>query len=129
MVEWFGAIFFIIVVYVLRKQVIERNFQSIALTKILGFRNGEIGRLYIVSTSLAVLIGLLIAIPFIDIAMKIIFEEYLYTMITGYIPCKIELETYLVTVLTGILCYAVVAVLQMRKVSKVEKSEALKNIE
>lgn len=129
LVEWFGATFFIIVVYVLCKQVIERNFQSIALTKILGFRNGEIGGFYIVSTSIAVLTGLLIAIPFIDVVMKIIFEKYLYTMITGYIPCNIEVETYLVMVITGILCYAVVAVLQMRKVSKVDKSEALKNVE
>lgn len=129
LVEWFGAIFFIIVVYVLCKQVIERNFQSIALTKILGFQNGEIAGFYIISTSIAVLTGLLIAIPFIDAAMKIIFEKYLYTMITGYIPCNIEVETYLVMVITGILCYAVVAALQMRKVSKVDKSEALKNVE
>lgn len=45
--KWFGALFFIIVVYVLCKQVIERNFRSIAMTKILGFRNGEIAGLYI----------------------------------------------------------------------------------
>lgn len=127
--KWFGAFFFIIVIYVLCKQVIERNFQSIALTKILGFRNSEIAGLYIVSTSIAVLVGLLISIPFIDVAMKTIFKGYIYTMMTGYIPCTISPITYTVTFVTGVACYAAVALLQMRKVAKVSKSEALKNVE
>ncbi|MDO5150306.1 MAG: ABC transporter permease [Oscillospiraceae bacterium] len=127
--KWFGALFFVIVVYVLCKQVIERNFQSIAMTKILGFRNGEIGGLYIASTTIAVLFGLIISIPFIDIAMRAIFKGYIYTMMTGYIPYVISPVTYIITVSTGLTCYAVVALLQMRKVSKVSKSEALKNVE
>lgn len=127
--KWFGALFFVIVVYVLCKQVIERNFQSISMTKILGFRNGEIGGLYIASTTIAVILGLAVSVPFIDIAMRAIFKGYLYTMMTGYIPYVISPVTYIVTVSTGLVCYAVVALLQMRKVSKVSKSEALKNIE
>ncbi|MGN1134943.1 MAG: ATP-binding cassette domain-containing protein [Oscillospiraceae bacterium] len=127
--KWFGAIFFVIVVYVLCKQVIERNFQSIAMTKILGFRNGEIGGLYIASTTIAVLLGLIISIPFMDVAMRAIFKGYLYTMMTGYIPYVMSPMTYIVTVSVGLVCYAVVALLQMRKVSKISKSEALKNVE
>lgn len=127
--KWFGAMFFVIVVYVLCKQVIERNFQSIAMTKILGFRNGEIGSLYIASTTIAVVFGLIISIPFIDIAMRAVFKGYIYTMMTGYIPYVISPMTYIITVSTGLVCYAVVALLQMRKVSRVSKSEALKNVE
>ncbi len=127
--KWFGAMFFVIVVYVLCKQVIERNFQSIALTKILGFRNGEIGSLYIASTSIAVIFGLALSVPFIDVAMRAIFKSYLYTMMTGYFPYMMSPITYIVTVVTGIVCYAIVALLQMRKVAKVSKSEALKNVE
>lgn len=129
LIQWFGALFFIIVVYVLCKQVIERNFQSIAMTKILGFRNGEIAALYIASTTLAVILGLAISIPFIDLAMKAIFTGYLYTMMTGYLPLSISPVTYLVMFLTGLGCYVVVALLQMRKVSQISKSEALKNVE
>lgn len=129
LIKWFGALFFIIVVYVLCKQVIERNFQSIAMTKILGFRNGEIAALYIASTTIAVLLGLVISIPFINLAMKAIFSGYLYTMMTGYLPLSISPMTYLIMFLTGLGCYIVVALLQMRKVSKVSKSEALKNVE
>ena len=127
--KWFGALFFIIVVYVLCKQVIERNFQSISMTKILGFHNSEIALLYIASTSIAVLIGLLISIPFIDVAMKAIFNGYIYTVMTGYIPLSISPVTYAVMFFTGLGCYIVVALLQMCKVAKVSKSEALKNTE
>ena len=129
MIKWFGALFFIIVVYVLCKQVIERNFQSIAMTKILGFRSGEIATLYIASTTIAVIIGLVIAIPFIDIAMKAIVNGYLYTMMTGYLPISVTPATYAVMFFTGLGCYIVVALLQMRKVARISKSEALKNAE
>lgn len=104
LIKWFGALFFIIVVYVLCKQVIERNFQSIAMTKIFGFRNGEIGMLYIASTTIAVIVGLLISIPFIDVAMKLIVNGYLYTMMTGYLPLSMSPMTYVVMFFTSNVC-------------------------
>lgn len=124
-----GALFDIIVIYVLCKQVIERNFQSISMTKILGYKNSEIAGLYIVSTSIAVIFGLVLSVPFIDLSLRAIFKGYLYTLMTGYIPYIISPVTYAVVILTGLACYAVVALLQMRKVAKVSKSEALKNTE
>lgn len=127
--KYFGAMFFIIVVYVLCKQIIERNFHSISLTKILGFKNSEIGSLYILSTTLAVLIGLGLSVPIIDISVKAIFKGYLYTMMAGYLPCIISPVTYAIMIGIGLACYAVVAALQMLKVSRVSKSEALKNVE
>lgn len=125
----FGAAFFIIVVYVLCKQVIERNFQSIAMTKILGFKNSEISSLYIASTSIAVFLGLIISIPLIDIVMRALFKGYIYTMMSGFFPYIVSPVTYVITIVTGLACYGVVALLQMRKVSRVSKSEALKNTE
>ncbi len=127
--KWFGALFFIVVVYVLCKQVIERNFQSIAMTKILGFRNSEISSLYIMSTTIAVLLGFAITVPFIDIVMRALFKGYIYTMMTGYISYIMSPITYVITIGIGLLCYAVVVILQMRRISKVSKSEALKNVE
>ena len=50
-------------------------------------------------------------------------------MMAGYIPYVISPVTYIITVSTGLICYIVVALLQMRKVAKVSKSEALKNVE
>ena len=52
MMYGFSVIIFLVVIYLLSKVIIEKNAQSISMTKILGYTNGEISRLYILSTSL-----------------------------------------------------------------------------
>ena len=68
----------LLVMYILTKQIIERNIKSISLTKILGFNDIEIGKLYLVITSLVVFASLLISVPIIDISMRLIFDTVLY---------------------------------------------------
>ncbi len=43
--EWLGVILFVLIMFILTKQIIEKNTRSIAMTKILGFNDFEIGRL------------------------------------------------------------------------------------
>ena len=40
-----------VLIYLLSKIIIEKNAQSISMVKILGYTNGEISKLYIMSTS------------------------------------------------------------------------------
>ena len=47
MMYGFSVIIFLVVIYLLSKVIIEKNAQSISMTKILGYTNGEISRLYI----------------------------------------------------------------------------------
>ena len=54
MMYGFSVIIFLVVIYLLSKVIIEKNAQSISMTKILGYTNGEISRLYILSTSLVI---------------------------------------------------------------------------
>ena len=124
-----GAVLFLLLMYILTKQVIEKNTKSIALTKILGFTNGEIGRLYLLITSLVVLASLLISIPLIDVALRWMFHSYMYTEMSGYIPYIIDNSCYVRMVVMGIVCYALVAMGMMIKLGKIPKGEALKNQE
>jgi putative ABC transport system permease protein len=48
---------------------------------------------------------------------------------TGYIPYIVSNQCFYIMVLLGIASYAVVAVLQMHRIRKIPKSDALKNIE
>ncbi len=125
----FGIIMFLLLMYLLSKQIIEKNTQSISMTKILGFTDGEIGRLYIVTTSVVTTISLLLAIPIISYLMYLAFTSYLYTQMTGYIPCNISKNCYLSMFLMGLASYALVALLQIVKIKKISKSESLKNVE
>jgi putative ABC transport system permease protein len=125
----FAIIMFILLMYILSKQIIEKNSQSISMTKILGFRDGEIGGLYIVATSIVVLISLLAAVPISDVTIKFLFNHYMYTMMTGYLPCTIANNAFYFVIFLGILCYALVAALQLFKIRRIPKSDALKNVE
>lgn len=129
MIKYFGIIMFVLMMYILSKQVIEKNFQSISMCKILGFKNSEIGKLYILSTSIAVIIGLLVSIPITDMILRWAFCSYLYKIVSGYFPYNVRTSSFVFMVLLGIVSYCAVAVIQFIKISRIPKSEALKNVE
>ncbi len=124
-----GVLLFALLMYLLSKQILEKNASSISMTKILGFRDSEIGRLYIVATSVVVVLSLLISVPLIDGMLRIVFTSYLYTEMTGYIPYIISNSCYVKMFVLGVLCYGLISLLQMRKIRRIPKSDALKNME
>jgi putative ABC transport system permease protein len=125
----FGAVMFMLLMYLLSKQIIEKNAASISMVKILGFTNGEIGGLYIVATSVVVVLSLLAAVPLTDSILRLLFHSYLYTQITGYIPYIISSNCFAVMIVLGLICYGAVSVLQLVKIQRIPKSDALKNVE
>lgn len=125
----FGIAMFILLMYLLSKQIIERNFQSISMCKILGFRNSEIGGLYIASTSAVVILGLIAAVPACDAILRWAFSSYLYTEMTGYIPYIVRPSCFVIMVISGLVSYVAVAAFLLLKIKRIPKSEALKNVE
>ena len=97
------------------------------MAKILGFTDIEIGRLYLIMTSFAVLASLLLSIPLIDALLRWAFHSYMYTEMTGYIPYIVSNSCFVTMVVMGMVCYAVVAAGLMIKIKKTPKGEALKN--
>jgi putative ABC transport system permease protein len=125
----FGAVMFMLLMYLLSKQIIEKNAQSISMAKILGFTNGEIGGLYIAATSVVVVLSLLVAVPLTDSILRWLFHSYLYTEMTGYIPYIISPNCFVFMIVLGLICYGAVSVLQLVKIQRIPKSDALKNVE
>lgn len=129
MFQGFGVVMFLFLMFILTKQVIEKNMQSIAMTKILGFSTGEIGKLYLVITSFVVIVALLISIPLVDATLRWIFSSMLYTQMTGYIPYIVSKMCYVKMFVMGIISYVVVSALMIVKIRRIPQSEALKNVE
>lgn len=127
--QYFGIILFLLLMYLLSKQIIEKNAVAISMVKILGYSNGEIGGLYIAATSVAVVVFLLLSVPICYFVLKWLFGSYLYTEISGYIPYMISETIFVKMIIYGILSYAAVAAMQMFKISRIPKSDALKNVE
>ena len=129
MMYGFSVIIFLVVIYLLSKVIIEKNAQAISMTKILGYTDGEISRLYILSTSLVVVICLLLSLPIERQIMEVLFREMMLSSISGWITMWVDPMIYVKMMAIGIATYAVVAVLEFRRIRHVPMDEALKNME
>ena len=128
-VQIFSIIMFMILIYLLSKIVIEKNAQSISMTKILGYTNGEISRLYILSTTMVVIVSILLSMPIMKYSMVWMFKVMLRAMMSGWVDIDISPSLYPKMFVMGILTYVVVAAFEYGKVKKVPMDEALKNVE
>lgn len=129
MVNVFAMVIFTVLLYLLGKIIIEKNAQSISISKILGYSNPEISGLYIVTTSIVVVLLLLFTLPIESFILIRIFRIMITQMMSGWMPLVIEQRTFVQAFLMGVGVYAVVAVFEYWKVRKVPMGEALKNIE
>jgi len=124
----FGVIIFMLIIYMLSKIIIEKNAQSVSMTKILGYSNKEINSLYITPTTIVVISSMLITIPvvsvLIDYVMDIALSGY-----AGYLPFYVPMSVYVKMFLLGVVSYAVIAFMQTRRVKKIPLDIALKNVE
>lgn len=122
-----GVVIFLLIMYILTKQIIEKNSKSVSMTKILGFSNVEIGKLYIVITSIVTVLSLLASIPLVSLMLRWAFKSYIYTQMTGYIPYIVSNSCYVTMFVLGVVSYAAVAFLMLLKIKKTPLGEALKN--
>lgn len=124
----FGIVMFMLIVYLLSKLIIEKNSQSISMTKILGYQNSEINGIYIMTTSIVVVLSMLLTIPITNIALKQVCE-YFFKTYPGWLPYYVAPSVFVKMAVMGIVSYAVIAFFQTRKVKKVPLADALKNVE
>ena len=129
MVNGFAIMIYMVLIYLLSKIIIEKNAQSISMVKILGYTNGEISKLYIMSTFLVVVFCLLLSLPLETVIMKVLFREMMLSSISGWITLWIDPMIYVQMFAAGIITYGIVALLEFRRVKKVPMDEALKNVE
>lgn len=129
LINGFAIGIFIVLIYLLSKIIIEKNAQSISMAKILGYTNGEIGKLYIWSTTIVVIICLLLSLPIEKAIMGVVFREMMLSSVSGWIALWIDPKIYLEMFLIGIGTYAVVSLLEYRRIRRIPMDEALKNAE
>lgn len=129
LINGFAIGIFIVLIYLLSKIIIEKNAQSISMAKILGYTNGEIGKLYIWSTTIVVVICLLLSLPIEKAIMGVVFREMMLSSVSGWIALWIDPKIYLKMFLIGIGTYAVVSLLEYRRIRRIPMDEALKNAE
>ena len=93
---YFGLVMFMLIIYLLSKIVLEKNALSISMTKILGYTNSEIGGLYIVSTSIVVILSFFVSMPLVDTIMRFVCEA-IFSAYSGWLPYEVPFMVWLLT--------------------------------
>ncbi|MBR1456431.1 MAG: FtsX-like permease family protein [Oscillospiraceae bacterium] len=129
LVDAFSVLMFLILIYLLAKLIIEKNAQAISMTKILGYSNREISRLYLLSTSIVVVLCLAASLPIETRVMYWLYRYFMVRSIPGWISFYVDRAIYVKMMLMGLAAYGIVAALEYRRICRIPMDEALKNAE
>ncbi len=115
-------------IYLLAKIIIERNEHSISMAKILGFKNGEIGSLYIVPTAIVVVLFSVVSLVIGYYLMIWIFHVFMLQL-DGYFAFYMKQSSMLLAVVYLLVGYAAVSLIDFARIKRIPLDVALKNIE
>ena len=126
LVDAFSVLIFIVLIYLMSRIIIEKNALHISMAKILGYNNREISSLYITSTTIVVISLLLVSLPVENVLLRFVFEMFIVTSISGWIPYWLDPMIYAKMFILGFGTYLIVALLEYRKIQRIPKEEVLK---
>lgn len=117
-----------IIIYLLTKIIIEKNEVSIAMTKILGYTDGEIASLYLITTGIVVLVSELAAI-FVGYLTMAFFWKLMMMSLGGWFAFVMQPSGFVKEFVLVFAAYVIIAVIDFIRVKNVPKTLALKNVE
>lgn len=127
-IKVFATVMAALLIYLLTKLILERNSTAISMVKILGYSNNEIARLYLLATSIVVILSILISLILATELISLIYRTFMLDF-GGWLTCYFAPWIYPAMFLMLLLAYGVVAVLQFHKIRKIPMDTALKNVE
>ena len=117
-----------VLIYLLTKIIIEKNENAISMTKILGYENREIAGLYLLSTTIMVVVIDVASIFIGGIIMSQAWKMIMYGY-SGWFTFILSPEGYAKMFAFILLGYLLVMFFDFRRIKKVPMDEALKNVE
>ncbi len=117
-----------VMIYLLTKLIIEKNETAISMTKILGYENREIASLYLMSTSIVVVIADLICVAIGTFVMKVVWKMMLFSY-SGWFEFKVKPLGYVKMFGFVLIGYLIVMIFDFKRIKTVPMDQALKNVE
>lgn len=115
-------------IYLLTKIIIEKNENAISMTKILGYENGEIAKLYLLSTSIVLVAADAISVFFGTLIMNGAWKAIMFSY-SGWYTFKMNPLGYAKMFLFVLIGYLIVLGFDFRRIKKIPLDKALKNAE
>lgn len=117
-----------VMIYLLTKIIIEKNENAISMTKILGYQNREIAGLYLLSTTIVVLIVDFICVVLGALVMNTVWRVVLETY-SGWFPFYMGVIDYVKMYVFILIGYLIVMAVDFGRIKRIPMDEALKNVE
>ena len=117
-----------VLIYLLTKIIIEKNENAISMTKILGYTQKEISSLYILSTTIVMLLFDLVGMLVGYLGIKAVWYTYMQSM-DGWFTFYISPLGFVKLFSFVFIGYLIVMWLDYRRIRRVPMDEALKNVE
>lgn len=117
-----------VLIFLITKVIIERNEQSISMVKILGYSNREVASLYLVTTTLVVIVADIVSVFASREIMKGLWKLILARM-GGYFPMVITGSGLIRMFLIVFAGYLIVMFVDFRRIRKIPMDQALKDME
>ena len=115
-------------IYLLTKLIIEKNENAISMTKILGYENREIASLYLLSTTIVMLVIDVLTVAVGVWVMNFAWKEILMTY-SGWFIFHMETISYVKMFAFVLIGYVIVMILDFQRIKKIPMDQALKNVE
>lgn len=128
LIKYFALILAVLIIYLLVKLIIEKNASAISLVKVLGYSNGEIFSLYLVSTTWVVVISIVLSLFLTTIVMDKLFYAFMQGY-GGWFDLYIAPSVYGKMFIMNLFAFSIVAIIQYWKIKKIPLEEAMKNVE
>ena len=117
-----------LLMFLLTKNMIERNSTSISMVKVLGYNNREINQLYVTLTSIVVVVSAFITMPLSFSIVRALWNKIM-TRMPGWILFEMQPADYVRCVLMLLISYFLVSIIDMGRIKRIPLAEALKNVE
>lgn len=117
-----------VLIYLLTKLIIEKNENAISMTKILGYENGEIASLYLLSTTIVVVIADLLSVVLGSLVMSLAWKAIMFSY-SGWFAFVIQPAGYMKMFAFVLIGYLFVMILDFMRIKRIPMDQALKNVE
>ena len=121
----FSAMIYVLLMYLLTKQIIEKNANAISMIKILGYTDREAVSLYSTATGIMTVISLAVSLPLSYIIIKVIYYIMMKSF-SGWLTFYIAPWIWPAMVALGLACYMIVYFTQMGKIRSIPMGDVLK---
>jgi putative ABC transport system permease protein len=117
-----------VLIYLLTKIIIEKNETAISMTKVLGYENREIASLYLLSTTIVVVLATVVSVVLGAWVMVVVWKAMMQGF-NGWLDFLIQPVGYVKMFVFVLISYIIVMFFDFRRIKKIPMDEALKNVE